>query len=157
MELETAQGGVEKQKKVRLIWRYLKKSYNLLIGERTAEQIKIQIGSAYVLDEPEMMEIKGRHLIEGVPKTITISDEEIREALGETLNIIVDAVRDGPLRNTILMRHISGEPSEVPQLEGKVSIDGAREDYGVVISDAKSLEVDEAATAALRGTSMAAE
>ncbi len=73
---------------------YLKKSYNLLIGERTAEQIKIQIGSAYVLDEPEMMEIKGRHLIEGVPKTITISDEEIREALGETLNIIVDAVRD---------------------------------------------------------------
>ena len=59
---------------------YVRKSYNLLIGERTAEQIKITIGSAYTLDEPETMEIKGRHLIEGVPKTITVSDTEIREA-----------------------------------------------------------------------------
>jgi rod shape-determining protein MreB len=71
---------------------YIKKTYNLLIGERTAEQIKIEIGSAYPLDE-RTMEIKGRHLIEGVPKTITISDEEIREALAETVNVIVDAVR----------------------------------------------------------------
>jgi len=72
---------------------YIKKTYNLLIGERTAEQIKIEIGSAYPLDERTTMEIKGRHLIEGVPKTITISDEEIREALAETVNVIVDAVR----------------------------------------------------------------
>ena len=72
---------------------YIKKTYNLLIGERTAEQIKIEIGSAYPLDERMTMEIKGRHLIEGVPKTITISDEEIREALAETVNVIVDAVR----------------------------------------------------------------
>src|SRR5262249_16869696 len=72
---------------------YIKKTYNLLIGERTAEQIKIEIGSAFPLDERMTMEIKGRHLIEGVPKTITVSDEEIREALAETVNVIVDAVR----------------------------------------------------------------
>ena len=57
------------------IIQYIRKTYNLLIGERTAEQIKMRIGSAYALDEPETMEIKGRHLIEGVPKTITVSDE----------------------------------------------------------------------------------
>ena len=72
---------------------YIRKTYNLLIGERTAERIKIQIGSAYALDEPETMEIKGRHLIEGVPKTITVNDEEIREALAEPISVIVDAVR----------------------------------------------------------------
>ena len=66
------------------IIQYVKKAYNLLIGERTAEQIKIEIGSAFPLDERMTMEIKGRHLIEGVPKTITINDEEIREALAET-------------------------------------------------------------------------
>jgi rod shape-determining protein MreB len=75
------------------IIQYIKKTYNLLIGERTAEQIKMEIGSAYPLDERMTMEIKGRHLIEGVPKTITISDEEIREALAETVSVIVDAVR----------------------------------------------------------------
>jgi rod shape-determining protein MreB len=72
---------------------YIKKTYNLLIGERTAEAIKMEIGSAYPLEERMTMEIKGRHLIEGVPKTITITDEEIREALAETVNVIVDAVR----------------------------------------------------------------
>jgi rod shape-determining protein MreB len=75
------------------IIQYVKKQYNLLIGERTAEQIKIEIGSAFPLEERMTMEIKGRHLIEGVPKTITITDEEIREALAETVNVIVDAVR----------------------------------------------------------------
>ena len=75
------------------IIQYIRKTYNLLIGERTAERIKIQIGSAYALDDPETMEIKGRHLIEGVPKTITVNDEEIREALAEPINVIVDAVR----------------------------------------------------------------
>ena len=75
------------------IIQYIKKTYNLLIGERTAEQIKIEIGSAFELDEPMTMEIKGRHLIEGVPKTITVSDAEIRDALAETVNVIVDAVR----------------------------------------------------------------
>jgi rod shape-determining protein MreB len=75
------------------IIQYIKKTYNLLIGERTSEAIKIKIGSAYELDERITMEIKGRHLIEGVPKTITVTDQEIREALSETVNVIVDAVR----------------------------------------------------------------
>ena len=61
------------------IMNYLKRKYNLLIGERTAEQIKMEIGSAYPLDKPLTMEIKGRNLIEGVPKTITVDDSEIRE------------------------------------------------------------------------------
>jgi rod shape-determining protein MreB len=72
---------------------YIKKKYNLLIGERTAEQIKFEIGSAFPLDEPITMEIKGRDLIEGIPKTLTITDAEIREALQEPVAIIVNAVR----------------------------------------------------------------
>ena len=75
------------------IMQYLKRKYNLLIGERTAEQIKIQIGSAYPLDKPLTMEIKGRNLIEGVPKTITIDDSEIREALSECVATIMNAIR----------------------------------------------------------------
>jgi len=72
---------------------YIKKKYNLLIGERTAEQIKLEIGSAFPLDEPMTREIKGRDLIEGIPKTLTITDAEIREALAEPISIIVNAVR----------------------------------------------------------------
>jgi rod shape-determining protein MreB len=72
---------------------YIKKKYNLLVGERTAEQIKFEIGSAFPLDEPMTMEIKGRDLIEGIPKTLTVTDAEIREALQEPVSIIVNAVR----------------------------------------------------------------
>ena len=68
------------------IMHYLKRKFNLLIGERTAEQIKIEIGSAYPLDKPLSMEIKGRNLIEGVPRTITVGDPEIREALSECVD-----------------------------------------------------------------------
>ena len=75
------------------IMQYLKRKYNLLIGERTAEQIKITVGSAYPLDKPITMEIKGRNLIEGVPKTITIDDSEIRDALSECVATIVNAIR----------------------------------------------------------------
>ena len=75
------------------IMQYLKRKYNLLIGERTAEAIKIEIGSAYPLDKPLTMEIKGRNLIEGVPKTITIDDSEIREALSECVATIMNAIR----------------------------------------------------------------
>ena len=75
------------------IIQYLRKKYNLLIGERTAEQVKIEIGSAYPLDKPMTMEIKGRNLIEGIPKTLLVTDEEIREALAETIVILVNAVR----------------------------------------------------------------
>ena len=75
------------------IIQYLKRKYNLLIGERTAEMIKMEIGSAYPLKEPLKMEIKGRDLVEGVPKNLLITDEEIREALAEPVATIVDAVR----------------------------------------------------------------
>ncbi|MFY9728722.1 MAG: rod shape-determining protein [Bryobacteraceae bacterium] len=75
------------------VMQYVKRKYNLLIGERTAEAIKMEIGSAYRLDKPLTMEIKGRNLIEGVPKTLTIDDSEIREALGECVATIVNAIR----------------------------------------------------------------
>ncbi len=75
------------------IMKYLKRKYNLLIGERTAEAIKIQVGSAYPLDKPLTMEIKGRNLIEGVPKTLAIDDSEIREALSECVATIMNAIR----------------------------------------------------------------
>ncbi|MGD0180632.1 MAG: rod shape-determining protein, partial [Terriglobales bacterium] len=75
------------------IMNYLKRKYNLLIGERTGEQIKIEIGSAYPLDKPLTMEIKGRNLIEGVPKTITVDDSEVREALSECVSTIMNAIR----------------------------------------------------------------
>ena len=76
------------------IIQHVRKQHNLLIGERTAEQIKIEIGSASPLDQPITMEVKGRHLSEGVPKTITIGDEEIRKALSEPVRAIVQAVHD---------------------------------------------------------------
>ncbi len=76
------------------IMNYIKRKYNLLIGEHTAEQIKIEIGN--VLPEPpfETMDIKGRDLITGVPKTITVNAEEIREAIQEQVDIIVEAIKD---------------------------------------------------------------
>ena len=75
------------------ISQYIKRKYNLLIGERTAELIKITIGSAYPLEESQSMEIKGRDLVGGVPKTVELSDDEIRDSLLEPINQIVDAVR----------------------------------------------------------------
>ena len=75
------------------ITQYLKRKYNLLIGERTSENIKIQIGSAYPFDEPRKMEIKGRDLVDGIPKTLTINDSDIREALHDPVFAIVDAVK----------------------------------------------------------------
>ncbi|MCH7622947.1 MAG: rod shape-determining protein [Nitrospinae bacterium] len=72
---------------------YIKRKYNLLIGERTAEEVKINIGSAYPMEKPMTMEVKGRDLVAGIPKTLEISDEEIREALTETFGTIVEAVK----------------------------------------------------------------
>ena len=72
---------------------YIKRKYNLLIGERTSEQIKIELGNAWPGEESLTMEVKGRDLVEGIPKTLKINDEEIREALAETVNTIVDTVR----------------------------------------------------------------
>ena len=75
------------------IMQFMKRKYNLLIGERTAEMIKMEVGSAYPLDKPLTLEIKGRNLIEGVPKTVTICDSEIREALSECIDTIMNAIR----------------------------------------------------------------
>jgi rod shape-determining protein MreB len=75
------------------IVQHIKRKYNLLIGERTAEDIKKQIGSAFPLDEVLTVEVKGRDLVAGVPKTLTINSDEIRDALSEPVNAIVEAVR----------------------------------------------------------------
>jgi rod shape-determining protein MreB and related proteins len=72
---------------------YMKRAYNLLIGERTSEEIKMRVGSAYPLDEELSMEVKGRDSVAGLPKTIHITSQEIREALSDTIAAIVDAVR----------------------------------------------------------------
>lgn len=72
---------------------YVKKKYNLLIGSRTAEEVKINIGSAYPLEKRLTMEVKGRDLVVGIPKTLVISDEEVREALSETFSSIIEAVK----------------------------------------------------------------
>ncbi len=72
---------------------YIKKKYNLLIGEATAEQIKFEIGSAYPFPERKVMSIKGRDLISGIPKTLVIDDGEIREALSEPVSIIVNTIK----------------------------------------------------------------
>jgi rod shape-determining protein MreB and related proteins len=76
------------------IIQYMRKACNLLIGERTAQQIKYEVGSAAPLERPLMMQVKGRHVMEGVPRTVTVCDQEVREALAEPLRQIVQAVRD---------------------------------------------------------------
>lgn len=75
------------------IIQYVKKKYNLLIGERTAEDIKINIGSAYPYEDEQPMEIKGRNLVDGLPKNIFITPAEIREALEDPLSAVLDAIK----------------------------------------------------------------
>ncbi len=75
------------------IIRYIRRVYNLMIGERTAEEVKIKIGSAYRLESELVMEIRGRDLINGLPKTVKITSEEIREAFSEPITSIVEAVK----------------------------------------------------------------
>ena len=72
---------------------FMKRKYNLLIGERTAEQIKIAIGTAYPDEDVQTMHVKGRDMVAGIPKTIEVASEEVREAIAEPVNIIVEAVR----------------------------------------------------------------
>ena len=76
------------------IVRYMRKKHNLLVGERTAEEIKIQIGCAYKLPEIQTMEVRGRNLVTGLPKTMTITSDEILDALHDSAMIIVDAVHN---------------------------------------------------------------
>ncbi len=95
-------GGVVFSKSIRVggdeldaaIMAYMKRAYNLLIGERTAEEIKLKIGSAYELEEELSLEVKGRDSVAGLPKTIHVSSQEIRDALSGTVNLIVEAVRN---------------------------------------------------------------
>lgn len=94
-------GGIVTSKSLRIagdeldqsIISYIKKEYNLMIGERTAEQVKIEIGSAFPEEEERTVDIKGRDLITGLPKVITISSAEIREALKEPVASIIDAIK----------------------------------------------------------------
>ncbi len=78
---------------------YVKRAYNLLIGERTAEEVKTTIGSAHELEQEETMEIRGRDLVTGLPRTISIDSREIRKALSEPVNAILEAVKE-TLENT---------------------------------------------------------
>jgi len=94
-------GGIVTCKSIRIagdemdeaITQYIKRMYNLMIGERTAEQMKIEIGSALPMEKGESMEIRGRDLVSGLPKTMTITSDEVTEALADTVNAIVDAVK----------------------------------------------------------------
>ncbi|KPU42248.1 Rod shape-determining protein MreB [Oxobacter pfennigii] len=94
-------GGIVTSKSLRIagdefdqaIVSYVKREYSIMIGERTAEQIKIEIGSAFPLDSEKTMDIRGRDLVTGLPKTLTITSSEIRTALSEPVNAIIDAIK----------------------------------------------------------------
>jgi rod shape-determining protein MreB len=96
-----ALGGIVVSKSIRVagdemdeaIVSHCRKSYNLLIGERTAELIKIEIGSAYPMEEEKTIEVRGRDLVTGLPKTFTLTSSEIRDALAESINTVIDTVR----------------------------------------------------------------
>jgi rod shape-determining protein MreB len=121
-------GGIVYSRSVRMagnqmdeaIMNYLKRKYNLLVGERTAENIKLEIGGAHALDKPRTMEIKGRNLVEGVPKTISVDDSEIREALSESVSVILNAIRVALERTP-------------PELSADIS------DYGVMLTGGSAL------------------
>jgi len=94
-------GGIVASRSIRIagdemdeaIVQYIKRMYNLMIGERTAEQLKIEIGSALPMENPGRMEVRGRDLLTGLPKTITVTSDEITEALADTVGSIVEAVK----------------------------------------------------------------
>jgi rod shape-determining protein MreB len=75
------------------IMAYIKRKYNLMIGERTSERIKIELGSAYPTNSAEPMEIKGRDLVSGIPKAINVTEDEVREALQESVGLILDTIK----------------------------------------------------------------
>src|SRR5476651_531322 len=75
------------------IIQYMKRAYNLMIGERTAEDIKIKIGSAYPIEKETTMEVKGRDLVAGLQKTLTVTSQEVREAMAEPVQVIVESIR----------------------------------------------------------------
>jgi len=95
-------GGIVVSKSVRCggdaidsaIVRYIRKAFNMFIGERTAENIKIEIGTAMKVDEPAVMEVRGRDLLSGLPKSIEVNANHVCEAVNEPVSMIVDAVRN---------------------------------------------------------------
>jgi rod shape-determining protein MreB len=99
---------------------YIKRRYNLLIGEHMAERVKVEVGSAYPLEEQKTMMVKGRDMISGIPRTVVVNDAEIREALEEPIHSIVNALR-AALENT------------PPELAGDII------DRGVVLTGGGSL------------------
>jgi rod shape-determining protein MreB len=99
---------------------YIKRRYNLLIGEHMAERVKIEVGSAYPLEQAKTMMVKGRDMISGIPRTVVVNDSEIREALEDPIHAIVNALRNA-LENT------------PPELAGDII------DKGVVITGGGSL------------------
>jgi rod shape-determining protein MreB len=75
------------------ILQYIKKNYNIIIGEQTAEQIKIEVGNAFPTIEEKTIEVRGRDLVSGIPKTIKLTSHEVREAIQEPLSMIIEAIR----------------------------------------------------------------
>lgn len=94
-------GGIVTSRSVRVagdemddsIIQYVKRTYNMMIGERTAEQLKLEIGSAFPLEDPESLEIRGRDLLSGLPKTVSVTSDEVAEALADPVNTIVETVK----------------------------------------------------------------
>ena len=119
---------------------HMKRVYNLLIGERTAEDIKIKVGSAYPTGEEKTLDVKGRDIVAGLPKTLTITSEEIRDALKDTVSLIVDAVRttldrcEPELAGDLMERGIvlSGGSSQLAGLDKLLS---AQTGLPVVVAD----------------------
>lgn len=129
---------------------YLKKTYNLMIGERTAEEIKIKIGSAYPLEEEKTLEVRGRDLVAGLPKTVTVTSEEIRDALQEPLRAILEATK-------ISLERTPPELSADLIENGIVMAGGGSQLRGLdkLISEETGLPVhvaDDPTTAVVRGT-----
>ncbi len=132
---------------------YMKKAYNLMIGERMAEEIKVTIGSAYPLKEEKTMDVKGRDSVAGLPKTINITSLEIREALIETLQAIVDTVREAlercpPELSADLVDHgmvLAGGGALIPGLDKFIS-----DQTGLPV-----LVADDPLTAVVKGTGKA--
>ena len=132
------------------IIQHLKRAYNLMVGERTAEDIKISIGSAYPLDKEFDLEIRGRDLIAGLPKTIKITSQEIREALSEPISSIVESVR-------VILEKAPAELSADLVEQGIVLVGGGSLLRGIdnLINDETGLSVrvaEDALTAVALGT-----
>jgi rod shape-determining protein MreB len=132
---------------------YMKKAYNLMIGERMAEEIKVTIGSAYPLKQEKTMDVKGRDSVAGLPKTINITSLEIREAMIETLQAIVDTVREAlercpPELSADLVDHgmvLAGGGALIPGLDRFIS-----DQTGLPV-----LVADDPLTAVVKGTGKA--